>query len=297
MSLILISQLSRSGGSLFSQLLDGHPHMRVFPWELTIGYPSKTLWPRIDPDEEAAELFARLYDPVFSTLVKKGYRKRGKTTSTEHVPTLPFRYDMAEHFARFARMLPPPPRSRRQVIEAYLSTFFEAWGRSTMLDQSAVVAGFVPQMAANRSNIEAFFEDFPDGRLVTILRNPADWAASRRRHAMASAKRKTPVLAKEIAAWNNMTALARDYCRDWPGRVLVLSFESLVRDREKAMRSFCEWAGVDFHPALLEQTFDGQPTTPNTNYDLTANLDRAVMTRRADLSLVERAEIFFKTRF
>jgi hypothetical protein len=46
--LILISQLPRSGGSLLSQLLDGHPELLVYPWEMKIGYPSKGKWPTLD---------------------------------------------------------------------------------------------------------------------------------------------------------------------------------------------------------------------------------------------------------
>jgi hypothetical protein len=44
--LLLISQLPRSGGSLFSQLLDGHPQLLVYPHEMRIGYPGKDTWPK-----------------------------------------------------------------------------------------------------------------------------------------------------------------------------------------------------------------------------------------------------------
>ena len=39
--LVLISQVQRSGGTLLSQLFDGHPELHAHPHELKIGYPTK----------------------------------------------------------------------------------------------------------------------------------------------------------------------------------------------------------------------------------------------------------------
>ena len=39
--LLLISQVQRSGGTLLSQLFDGHPQVHAHPHELKIGYPEK----------------------------------------------------------------------------------------------------------------------------------------------------------------------------------------------------------------------------------------------------------------
>ena len=36
-----ISQIQRSGGSLLSQLFDGHPQLHAHPHEIKIGYPKK----------------------------------------------------------------------------------------------------------------------------------------------------------------------------------------------------------------------------------------------------------------
>ena len=43
--LTLISQVRGCGGSLLSQLFDGHPELHVHPPELMIGYPEKHIWP------------------------------------------------------------------------------------------------------------------------------------------------------------------------------------------------------------------------------------------------------------
>ena len=43
--LVLVSQIQRSGGTLLSQLFDGHPECHAHPHELKIGSPRKFNWP------------------------------------------------------------------------------------------------------------------------------------------------------------------------------------------------------------------------------------------------------------
>src|SRR5919198_369926 len=46
--LVLVSQIQRSGGTLLSQLFDGHPQCHAHPGELHIGWPRKRYWPPLD---------------------------------------------------------------------------------------------------------------------------------------------------------------------------------------------------------------------------------------------------------
>lgn len=55
--LVLISQIQRSGGSLLSQLFDGHPEVNPHPHELMLGYKKKYVWPRIDLNEHPERWF------------------------------------------------------------------------------------------------------------------------------------------------------------------------------------------------------------------------------------------------
>ena len=51
--LVLIAQPNRSGGTLLSQLFDGHPQLHVHPWELEIG-DRWDEWPELDLERTAA---------------------------------------------------------------------------------------------------------------------------------------------------------------------------------------------------------------------------------------------------
>jgi hypothetical protein len=60
----LISQAHRSGGTLLSQLLDGHPAVAAHPHELKIGGISGGEdWPLPDPSASAEKTFRMLFEP------------------------------------------------------------------------------------------------------------------------------------------------------------------------------------------------------------------------------------------
>ena len=73
-------------------------------------------------------------------------------------------------------------------------------------------------------SIGRFFVDYPDGRLISILRDPADWFASRRAHTKAGIARYDDV-EKEIDLWNRMARTALHYQSKYGDqRFMLLSF-------------------------------------------------------------------------
>ena len=73
--LALISQIQRSGGSMLSQLFDGHPEVHAHPHELKIGYPNKFNWPEIDLDDNPEHWFEILFEDSVVEHLKHGYKK------------------------------------------------------------------------------------------------------------------------------------------------------------------------------------------------------------------------------
>jgi hypothetical protein len=279
--LILISQLPRSGGSLLSQLLDGHPQLLAYPWEMKIGYSLKIKWPNLDLRQPPDRLFAALFHPELVYMAKKGYRKGGKAKSSQK--RLKFDYSAVEHYQDFVRLL-PRGATQRAVLDTRFSTFFQAWQPETA--HAAYISAFVPKMATQESSIANFFEDYPDGRLISILRDPADWFVSRRAHTQDGQVRYDDV-DKEMGFWNRMAENALHLHRTYGDQFLLLSFKELVTDRERTMRRVCDWCSIDFNPCLLQQTFGGSPISPNTNFDdPLERLAEAVLDRK--LRLTER---------
>jgi hypothetical protein len=176
---------------------------------------------------------------------------------------LKFNYSPIEHYQAFVRLL-APEASQRTFLDTYFSSFFQAWVPGT--GKARYVAGFVPRIAMHEPSIPDFFKDYPDGRLISILRDPADWFASRRAHTKQGQVRYDNV-EEEMSLWNRMAQLALNYRSAYGEQFLLLSFKELVTDRESTMRRVCSWCGIEFDPCLLEQTFDGGPISPSTNFD------------------------------
>ena len=80
--LVLISQIQRSGGSMLSQLFDGHPEIHAHPHELKIGYPQKHIWPQIDLKESHRRWFEILFEDIVVRHSRYGYKKMEKYADT-----------------------------------------------------------------------------------------------------------------------------------------------------------------------------------------------------------------------
>ena len=150
----------------------------------------------------------------------------------------------------------------------------------------------MPRLASRPQSIAGFFRDYPDGRLISIIRDPADWFASRRAHTKNGEVRYGDVRG-EMTLWNQMAAQAFHYIKDHGDRFLLLSFKELVSDRDTTMRRISAWSGIDFDPSLLSQTFDSKSIHPNTNFnDPPERLTEAVFERKQSLTDEERARAY-----
>ena len=88
--LVLITQIQRSGGTLLSQLLDGHPQVCAHPHELHIGKPMKWDWPMLDM-RSPESWFSYLYEKRLESFYHNGYVKPGSNPHKKEV--LPFNFD------------------------------------------------------------------------------------------------------------------------------------------------------------------------------------------------------------
>ncbi len=245
-----------------------------------------------------------------------GYRKNGKAPQDQG--RLSFDYSPSEHYRAFVQLLNcPPPRSvsylaklllqsmpgiqalastkadqrtRRTVLNCYFASLFTAWPSGRVGDPRYVV-GFVPRTAARTENVVEFFSDYPDGRLITIMRNPADWFVSLRAHTKDSVERYSDI-DKKMRLWNKMGKAALEYHRLYRRRFLLLSFRELVTDRTGTMRRIAQWCGIKFDPGLLRQTFTGRPIESNSNFfDSPERCPGGVLERGSLLSTGERERI------
>jgi sulfotransferase family protein len=263
--LALVSSTQRSGGTLVNNLLDGHPQLHSHPFELHIGHPTKDDWPILDLAAGADSWLELLREQFISRLFANGYRKH-VTAGEPGPPNLPF--TIAPSFLeRLFRVLcaEQPPRTAREIVDRYLTAFFNAWIDCQGLREGPKlwVSAFCPRLAWSDSRVR-FLADYPDGLVIVNHRDPRAWYAS----ASHSAER-YGALDEALALWRRgaeelLTAKAED-----PLRVFVLTYEALVTEPKRTMSALADRLGIEWHPILVEPTFNRLPTLPNSSFEAT----------------------------
>lgn len=263
--LALVAQLQRSGGTLLNTLLDGHPQVHSHPYELMIGYPTKHDWPALDLTAGPDAWLEHLDEGWIAALFAGGYSK--STVDATSYPSLPF--TIAPSFVeRLFRVLcgERPPRTQRQVIDCYLTALFNAWLDCQGLREpdKLWVTGFGPRLSWGQSR-RRFFLDYPDGRLIMSHRDPRAWYASASGHESRYAE-----LAPALALWRQGAEEVLAATAEAPGSVFVVTFEALIESPEATMRALASWLGLEWHPVLVQPTFNRLPTFANSSYGLPA---------------------------
>jgi hypothetical protein len=248
--LVLVSQIQRSGGTLLSRLFDGHPELHVHPGEIKIGYPKKQHWPALDLTAPET-WFAMLYEKASGLYLSEGYRKSGKGP-------VPFLFSPRLQHAIFERCVAErPPRGERDILDCYFTSYFNAWldNGNLYAAPKRAIAGFTPRLAMEPGSLDGFFGAYPDGTLISIVRDPRAWYASARLHR----PQHYEDLDVAVPLWRASTEAALGALRRRGERVAVVTFEQLVRQPEATMASLAERIGIAMSPVLLAPTFNGLP--------------------------------------
>jgi Sulfotransferase family len=269
--LVLISQLGRCGGTLLSQLFDGHPQCHAHPHELHIGHPRKEAWPQLDPTADADELFAILRETRGERRFWQGYDKAARkfvSYDGESRETHPFMLVPSLQRRLFHLLVSEvyEVSSERDVLDCYMTSYFNAWLDYQLLYAGTQrwITGFVPQLAWGEGR-ERFFTAYPDGRLIVCLRDPLSWYAS--------AKAYNPVRFGEVAEADGLWVRGAEEIvaakREGGDAVFVVGFEDLLLDPERTMRSIAGYLEIDFSPALCAPTFNGRPIQAGSSFPVT----------------------------
>jgi hypothetical protein len=257
--LVLISQIQRSGGSLLSQLFDGHPEVHAHPHELKIGYPKKDTWPRLDLNNEPRRWFETLFESNVINHFKMGYKKQRNLEETFLFLFLPsLQQQLFLNYLESVHSI-----TRRDVIDAYMTSYFGAWlNNQNYSGEKKFITAFTPRLAMGRDNVEAFFDIYPDGRLISVIRDPRNWYPSAANH--------KPLvygdIRKALSLWEKN---AREMLWDkekYGDRVCILTFEDLVGKTEAVMRYLADLLKINFNADLLIPTFNKYPIEANTSF-------------------------------
>jgi hypothetical protein len=284
--LVLISQIQRSGGSMLSQLFDGHPRVHAHPHELKVGYPKKYIWPEIDLNDSPEKWFEILFEDSVVEHLRSGYKKMAKYEESflfVFAPSLQRRI-----FLQYLNSI--GIRTRRAVFNAYMTSYFGAWvNNQNRLGSKKFVVAFTPRLSMMKANMKSFFSIYPDGRLINIVRDPKNWFPSATRHRLD----KYGDIEHALAQWLDSAESMLQNKQLYGDRVCIITFEDLVGRTQAVMRYLAELLPIDFDEILLTPTFNKIPIKPNTSFKLenpgimTSALERYKSLSRQELEVIE----------
>jgi hypothetical protein len=256
--LALISQIQGAGGSFLNQLFDGHPDLHTHPHQLMIGYPEKHHWPRIDLNDRPENWFGILFEDIVSKYNQEGYVK-GKADKE----TFPFVFIPALQRKIFLDYIHSVQSiTARDVFNGYLTSYFGAWlNNQNYNGQKKFITAFSPRLAIIKENVDLFFETYPDGRLISLIRDPQNWLPFARIHW----PEKYEDVSLAVNQWNECAQAMLWNKEKYGDSVCLLRFEDLLSKTEAVMRYLADFLGIAFDDILLVPTFNRFPIKVNAS--------------------------------
>jgi hypothetical protein len=285
--LALIAEVKGSGGTLLSQLFDGHSELHVHPHELMIGYPEEHTWPKIDLSDPPTRWFEILYEDIVSEYNREGYKKE-----KEDEQTFPFVFISSLQREIFLRYIDSIHSMKmRNIFNAYMTSYFGAWlNNQNYYGPKKFITAYAPRLGMIKENVESFLEAYPDGRLIFVVRNPKSWFPFASTHWSG----RYGDVGRAASQWNESAQAILWNKERYGDRVCLVKFEDLVSQTEAVMRYLADFLAIEFNDILLVPTFNKFPIKEDTafkteNHGVVSSLPAEERTLKGqELNTIER---------
>ena len=263
--LSLVSQISCSGGLLLTRLLDGHSKLHAYPHVFAVDVPNKGSWPKIDIKRKPEEWLNTFSKAIAVTGIREGF-KQGKEDNARF-PLIYLPILEKQIFIKYLESV--QPLNTRHVFDAHMTACFGAWlNYQNHGPDKKFITTYAPGLTLQNEAINNFFEIYPDGRLISIIRDPVHW--------FSSASRREPQIYGDIESalghWKKNVRATMEVREKFADRVCIIQFESLIDRTESVMRHLANFLGITYEDILLEPTFNGIPIQSASSQN-TANSD------------------------
>jgi hypothetical protein len=163
-----------------------------------------------------------------------------------------------------------------------MTAYFNAWlDNANLGGDKRWITGFEPGAIRNGPAMRRVRDIYPDGRVVSVLRDPWSWYASARR--WSQRWRDLPTAVEE---WKQAGEAALSLRKSRGDAVRIVRFEELVGRTEATMRGLAGWLGLEFDDTLLEPSFNGQAARANSSFAVSQGgvIHEPLQRGRAELS-------------
>ncbi len=257
MRLVQISAWNDSGGGFTHRLLDGHPGLRSWPFELLLGrdgvdvdrfgedwFRGRFRWPRFGAAALERRDGAALFDLVSDAELKGVLRDPAGAKHRD----FPVAVDLAVWRTEAARRWAADGRfTQGSFVESYVASFLGLLdGRA---DDDRPVLAHCPCAILDAPETWA---DLPDTRFVCVIRSPLS--------GFGDMKRRHPGLdpARYAAKWSLVNGASALWAGKAPDRVRIVTLPDLLRDRDRSVREMCSWLGLPIDINVLAPSWRGR---------------------------------------
>lgn len=253
--LVMISAGFEHGGNVVHRHLDGHPQLFVYPFESQLGNKNfndflvsiervQYRYPEFPEGQTAEELYEQIIDEEMKTFLRK--RNGSKFKDVDLI------MDEEKRKTVFFNLLGEGPYQRKKIIEAFFRATFSTWENYYInqdADENMVYVGYSPAIGIDSDRM---IKDFPDIKIMHIVRNPFSAYRDTKRRPFPQS------ITKYLITWNIYHSTVEMYAKMYPDNVRIFRYEDLVADKEQFMKGVAEFIGVKFNPSMLYPSWNAR---------------------------------------
>lgn len=287
---IMISAMYENGGNTTHRFLDGHPELFVYPFEsqpgtatvtdyLTSVFPVKYRWPEFSISGNFSDDYEAIIDEELKRHVKTPFASKFKTAD--------MKLKDSDRKNIFLKLLKGKPRTRKNIVEMFFVSTFEAWKDFNRSGKEKAYVGYSPIIGVDADKILA---DMPDAHIIHVARNPYSAFADTK-------KRPVPYgITKYISIWNIVQLSALTSARLYPNNFHIVRFEDLVANPKTFFTKLTKKLGINYESTLEYPSWNGRKLEVLVPWGTVMTpTSQANMITKNELSKKETEEIKIRT--
>jgi hypothetical protein len=288
--LVLIGQIQRSGATLLSQLFDDHSELLNYPSELILTEP------KYDWSKNLNFSTIEQNPALKQNIITQNYEKLSKG-KIDHKTRNKFIFNP---FIEKKIIKSIKTNDLRSNFNAYFTAFFNAFinYNNNKNNKKKFITAFLPRFIMIDENIDLFFQIYPNGKLINIIRDPRSWLISAKNH---SRSYEDTVASLEL--WKKSCENSLKYKNKYKNKIFLIKFDDLIKNTEMTMRKICSKININFEESLLPPTFNGKLINSDSSFkSVTGKVDKSVLQTKTknfilsnnDIKIIETYESWFQ---
>ncbi len=271
-SFALIDGWWGSGKTTLRGLLDGHPELAVCPiQESLVGVlshdPGHHYWL---PKKEVSGLRACLGASIgYSRIERFALAGTIAFDAARRVRIeRPFNFDYYQFDQMWVqRVLGEEALSLRKLIDIYYHSFMACW--KDLPENNQHYAYHVSLDDNRRNTVPFFIKNYPEGKLLYLIRDPKGIIATRAGRLPCKGESRTTqwedltceqlIRSRELHRIRDAYVQVRQLAKQYPERILPVSFEALVEQTPVTMKQVADFLAIDYDTILEKFSYLGEP--------------------------------------